>query len=129
MVDASAVCDTLTGAPRSHAYARLIEGPDLLHVPELCDLEVAAFVRELVLRGNASGDVAGGLLASYFLLPLERHSHTRLLRRVLSLWANFTAYDAVYVALAEELGAPLLTLDARLAHATRAHTSVEVLTP
>jgi predicted nucleic acid-binding protein len=97
-----------------------------LHVPEFCDLEVAAFVRGLMLRGAPSED-AGAVLAAYAYLPLERHSHTPLLRRVLSLWANFTTYDAVYVALAEALEAPLLTLDARLARATRTHTSVQVM--
>ena len=40
-----------------------------------------------------------------------------LARRVWALHPNLTAYDAAYVALAEELGAPLLTLDARLARA------------
>jgi len=73
--------------------------------------------------------LAGGLLDSYFRLPLERHPHGPLLGRIVSLWANFTAYDAVYVALAEDLGAALVTLDARLARAARAHTSLEVIGP
>lgn len=40
------------------------------------------------------------------------------MRGQLAVWAlhpNLTAYDAAYVALAEEPGARLLTLDARLA--------------
>lgn len=104
-------------------------GPDTLHVPEFCDLEVASFVRGLLRQGAAPVALASGLLDSYFRLPLERHPHGPLLERVVSLWANFTAYDAVYVALAEDLGAALVTLDARLARATRAHTSLEVVGP
>lgn len=82
-----------------------------------------------MLRAGTSGEAASDVLDSYFQLPLERHSHGPLLRRVVSLCANFTAYDAVYVALAEELGTPLVTLDDRLARATRTHTSVEVIGP
>jgi predicted nucleic acid-binding protein len=41
-----------------------------------------------------------------------------LLPRVWELRDNLSAYDATYVALAEALGCPLLTGDARLAAAT-----------
>jgi len=40
-----------------------------------------------------------------------------LLTRVWELRDNMTAYDATYIALAEELGCELLTADARLARA------------
>jgi predicted nucleic acid-binding protein len=50
-----------------------------------------------------------------------------LLPRVLDLSDNFSAPDAAYVALAEHLGAPLLTTDERLARATQAFTDVAVL--
>lgn len=86
-------------------------------------------MRTLLRQGATPAGLASDLLDSYFQLPLERHSHGPLLGRVVSLWANFTAYDAVYVALAEDLGAALVTLDARLARATRAHTSLEVVGP
>lgn len=39
---------------------------------------------------------------------------------------NLTAYDASFIALAEALGAPLVTLDARLAHAPGNDTRVEL---
>ena len=50
-------------------------------------------------------------------LPLNRYPHLPLLARVWQLRHNVTAYDAVYLALAEALRAPLLTRDARLASA------------
>ena len=50
-------------------------------------------------------------------LNLTRHAHEPLLDRVWALRDHFSAYDAVYVALAEVLGASLVTCDRRLAHA------------
>ncbi|MHB1516620.1 MAG: type II toxin-antitoxin system VapC family toxin [Acidiferrobacteraceae bacterium] len=50
-------------------------------------------------------------------LPLKRYPHDFLLPRVWALRNSLTAYDAVSVALAEVLDAPLLTRDHRLANA------------
>ena len=50
-------------------------------------------------------------------LPLRRYAHDFLFQRVWNLRHNLTAYDAVYIALAEALDAPLVTRDQRLAAA------------
>ena len=68
-------------------------------------------------------------LEDYLDLPLTRHRHRSFLGRVLELRDNFTAYDAVYVALAERLGAELLTTDGRLARAVLRHSTVSVNAP
>ncbi len=60
-------------------------------------------------------------------MALERYSHMPLLPRIWQLRDNLTAYDAAYVALAEALGAPLVTADARLARAAGVRCEVEVL--
>ncbi len=49
-----------------------------------------------------------------------------MLRRIWSWRSNLTAYDAVYVALAEILNGPLLTTDARLARAPNLPVPVEI---
>ena len=60
-------------------------------------------------------------------LALQRHAHDWLLPRVWELRHNFTAYDAVYVALAEALDAPLVTRDARLAAAPGHSARIEMM--
>jgi predicted nucleic acid-binding protein len=95
--------------------------PAPIHVPALCDLEVTAHFRRLILRGIAAPETATALLSAYLALPLRRHAHARLLGRVHELRDNFSVYDASYVALAEALKLPFLTSDERLARTVEAH--------
>jgi len=60
-------------------------------------------------------------------LPVERVSHRLLMERCWELRDNVTVYDAVYVALAELLDAPLVTADGKLAKAPGIRCDVEVL--
>lgn len=99
-----------------------------LHVPHLLDVEVTQALRRCTAsRLIDEGDATFALLALRD-LDLERHSHEALLDRVWTLRRNLSAYDAVYVALAEALGAVLLTCDARLARAPGIGASVELVT-
>jgi predicted nucleic acid-binding protein len=74
-----------------------------------------------------SDERAGQLLGALIDLPITRHRHLSLLARAISLRHNFTVYDGVYVALAESLGATLVTGDQKLAAAARQHTSLDVV--
>jgi predicted nucleic acid-binding protein len=129
VADASVLADYIRGRRLPAAHRSLVEGPDVIHVPEVCDLEVVSTLRRLIRSGPVALADAAESLGDYLSLQLVRHTHLPLLPRTLSLYANFTAYDAVYVALAEELDAPLLTLDAGLARAVEEHTAVEVVGP
>jgi predicted nucleic acid-binding protein len=60
-------------------------------------------------------------------MPLRRHPHTMLLERAWEVRHSLSACDAVYVALAELLDAPLLTCDRRLAEARGHRAVVELL--
>ena len=51
----------------------------------------------------------------------------RLLARIRALAANATAYDAAHLALAEQLDAPLVTLDGKLARVPGSSARVDVL--
>ena len=80
--------------------------------PELLDAEVMHVVRRRVLRGELSSSASASALADLGALAIERHSHRPLLQRAFALRDNATAYDALYIALAEVLEVPLLTRDA-----------------
>jgi predicted nucleic acid-binding protein len=60
-------------------------------------------------------------------LPLSRYPHDFLIPRSWELRPTLTAYDAAYVALAELLGAPLLTCDSKIASAPGHDAKVVVL--
>jgi predicted nucleic acid-binding protein len=64
-----------------------------------------------------TADVAASALVDLVRSPLSRHPHYLFLRRVWEVRSSLTAYDGAYLALAEFLGAPLITLDARIARA------------
>lgn len=98
-----------------------------LHVPALCDVEVVSGLRRALSERKLSETRAAEALDDYADMPLTRHGHRSLLRRILELRANFSAYDATYVALAERLDADILTADGRLARSVLAHTSLASL--
>jgi predicted nucleic acid-binding protein len=59
-------------------------------------------------------------------MPITRYPHDIFLQRIWELRANITAYDAIYVALAEALSTPLLTCDKRLANAPLYNVDIEL---
>jgi predicted nucleic acid-binding protein len=90
------------------------------------DVEVTQVLRRFVARGEIEPERARQALEDLADLPLQRYAHDVLLPRVWELRQNLTAYDAVYVALAEVLDAPLLTRDARILRAPGHGARVEV---
>lgn len=126
VVDASALVELLlrTKQGRRRAGLLLESGIDL-HVPFLCDVEVASALRGVVLRGALDAGRASEALEDYADLPLTRHPHLGSLRRIVELRDKFFAYDAAYVILAEALNARFLTGDRSLEAAVRRHTRLE----
>lgn len=127
VTDASALIEYLLRTPRAAAFGPTIEDAEVaLHVPALCDIEVAAVMRRALLLRRLGEDRARDAILDYLQLPVTRHGHVELMTRVLRLRANFSAYDATYVALAERLDADLLTADNGLARAARSHTRLTI---
>ena len=131
VVDASAVIEVLLDRPAADEIARrMAEQRFDLHAPHLLDIEVLSALRRLVLAGEASAERAHGAVSDLLDLPIERYPHDVLLSRAWEMRDNLTAYDAVYVSLAEVLGdlpVPLLTTDGRLARAVPGYSDVEVI--
>ena len=98
-----------------------------LAAPELIDLEVTSALRGLLRAGKVEEFRARLALADLRRLPLRRASHQGLVTRCWELRDNFTAYDASYIALAEMLGATLVTTDTRMSRAPQITCAVEVL--
>ena len=128
VVDASAVVELLLDTDEAGAVAaRLFDSGDSLAAPHLIDVEAAQVLRRYARAGeidNRRGRKAIDDLAD---MPIRRYPHEILLPRVWDLQHNLTAYDAVYVALAEALDAPLVTRDRRLAGAAGHGAEIELL--
>lgn len=115
MVDASAVLEVLLQTDRARVVEAELFGGATLHAPHLLDLEVTQVLRRYERSGAFSPERGGAALGAFLDLRIERYPHHLFLRRVWQLRANATAYDAAYLALAEALDAPLLTMDRKLA--------------
>ncbi len=113
---------------RAGPLEAVIEASDVdLHVPALCDVEISAALRRALLAGAMDERRTLDAVDDYLDLPLTTHGHGALIQRIIALRHNFSAYDATYVALAERIGAALLTADWALLQAVRQHALVEVM--
>ena len=128
ILDASVVVDLLVKPPAEIApiRARLADEP-IGHVPHLLDAEVLHALRRLLLAGRLNDVSARRALRDYALMGLKRWPHRALPGRALALRHQLSAYDAIYVAMAEVTGATLVTRDARLARATGHRARIEVV--
>ena len=128
VVDASALLEFLLQTPLGiRIEARLFRVHDEFHSPHLADVEVTQGLRRLVRTGEVSPDRAAEAIADLADFDLHRHAHVDLLTRAWKLRQNVTAYDAMYVALAEALDAPLVTCDTPLAKAPGHRAHIEVI--
>ncbi len=126
VVDASALLEVLLRTPAAAAVeSRLFARGERLHAPHLIDLEVAQVLRRYVGAGQISGRRGEEALDDLGAFRIRRWPHAPLMDRIWRLKENLTAYDAAYVALAEALGATLLTRDRRLASAPGCRIRVE----
>ncbi|SFC69073.1 type II toxin-antitoxin system VapC family toxin [Streptomyces aidingensis] len=128
VVDAGAVAHLVADAgPVGEAVRKRVEA-ERLAAPHLLDVEVASALRGRHRGGKLSDVQLDMAWDSFALLPIRRMEHMPVMPRVRELWNNLSPYDATYVALAEGLGVPLITSDARIERAGRARCPVEVFT-
>lgn len=127
VLDASAAVDWLLQTPagqriEKRTYARL----ESLHAPHLLALEVAQVLLRLAREETVSALRVDEAVDDLLRLRITWYPHFVFLPRVWHLRHNLSAYDAAYIALAEELDAPLITRDRRLASASGHRAAVEV---
>jgi predicted nucleic acid-binding protein len=128
VLDASALLEFLLQTPLgARVEARVFRDEDELHAPHLVDVEVTQGLRRLVRASEVAPDRAAEAIADLADLDLHRHPHLDLLTRAWKLRGNVTAYDAMYVALAEALDAPIITCDAPLAKTPGHRARIEAI--
>lgn len=125
VVDASAVVDLLLGNELGDAVGTRLKGHEL-HAPAHLDAEVLSALGRLQRDGRLTVAQVRSRLDALAEAPVERHFLASIL---LGAWArrrNLRLVDALYVELAEQLGAALVTTDRRLATSS---TVAEMVVP
>jgi predicted nucleic acid-binding protein len=117
VMDASAVVAMLADDGGAGEWAAAYVTGARLAAPDLMPYEAANILRRHVLAGNLDASAAALAHGDLTALPCDLYPYAALADRAWELRGNVTIYDAAYVALAELMEAPLLTLDARLARA------------
>jgi len=123
VLDASAAVQALL----TDGQARLLVAAESLHAPHLVDAEVLSALRRLVGAGTLTADDGARFVNTWSRNGLIRYAAGPLLERIWELRQTISAYDAMYVALAEQLGCALVTADARLSGAPGLRCAVTVV--
>lgn len=128
VLDASAAIEwLLQTSAGGRVEQRIFSHSESLHAPHLLDVEVIQVLRRLVRDRVLSIPRADQAITDLMDLRINRYPHFVLLPRIWQLRHNLSAYDAAYVALAEEIDAILLTRDQRLASASGHSARIQVL--
>ena len=125
VIDASAIIEALIGATPAPELLTLV-ATRTLTAPQLLDIEVLSALRGLERRRTLVPGEAKDALDTYFALTIQRYEIAPVTERIWSLRHAASAHDASYIALAEVIGAPLLTCDARL---TSVNTPAQIIIP
>ncbi len=130
VVDASVIVDLLAAddVHRRKAARERLTGGDAVFAPAYLDIEVVSAMRGLARRSDVLAADAPALIARSLRMPIRREPLTRAITdRIWQLRANMTAYDAGYVALAEQLTASVLTCDRKYTAVPGLRCAVELL--
>jgi predicted nucleic acid-binding protein len=127
VVDSSAVVDLLVDVEAWDTLGTFIDSEGELAAPDVVVFEVLAVFRRHARRGAIRPERATGAIEDLGDLPLEIFPTLPLRGRAWELRDNFTAADALFVALAERLAEPLATKDRALAASARRHASIRVI--
>lgn len=128
VLDASAIVEFILGSTKGGKVRALVRShPADLHAPDLILAEGLTALRSLERRSEITPDRATSAAADLRSVPLVRYPTEILSMRIWTLRGRFTVYDAHYIALAEALGAPLVTGDRTLATAAADLIRIEII--
>lgn len=127
VVDASVVVPAIADGGSHGDICRDALKGHVLAAPDLLRVEALSAVRRLASSGALTARQAGNAINDLLDLPISTYPTAPFLRRCWELPAKVTAYDACYVAVAEELGVTLLTADAKLANSPGPRCRIQLL--
>jgi predicted nucleic acid-binding protein len=127
VIDASVLTEVAVNSPLGVQAVRQLEAhvPNL-HVADLAIVEAVSALRRLARQSVLHPTLATQALSDLLVFPARHWPVAPLAWRVWELRANFSAYDASHVALAETLGATLMTSDLAMARAADAWAACPV---
>lgn len=127
VLDASAIFEWLLRTPVGLTIQqRALPALNQIYVPHLIYIEAIQALRRAVRSQTISAPRGQVAVQDLLDFPLNVYEHYPFLRRVWSLRSNVSAYDAVYIALAESLAAPLITCDSKLASTPGHSAAIEL---
>jgi predicted nucleic acid-binding protein len=115
--DASAVVTALLDSGTTGTWMATRFVGAALFASALMPFECSNIIRRHEMGGLISADYAAQAHLDLLELAVELWPYEALAARIWQLRANLTSYDAAYVALAETIDAPLVTLDRRIRRA------------
>ncbi|WP_158842025.1 type II toxin-antitoxin system VapC family toxin [Saccharothrix deserti] len=114
VVDNSALIEFLVNPkPNTKLAQRMLTGT--IAAPELIDAEAFKVLRHLHLNGTLTAEQAQTVMQNVQEAPITRFTHRAVVERAWAIRHSLSAFDSFYVALAEQLGVPLITCDKRMA--------------
>jgi predicted nucleic acid-binding protein len=128
VLDASALTLAVGGKSAAASALRVQLAGARCHAPHLIDAEVGNVLRRHERDGRLGPGEAAQARRAAAVLVHRRYPHTGPLGDLAWTWrGHLSYYDALYVALAVALKAPLLTADARLSRAPGLPCVVELV--
>lgn len=127
VVDASAIVELIRRTRSGRRVADLLRGA-WLAAPAHVDAEVLSALARMARANPVDEPLVSPRIAQLRRSPIKRYPCRDLLADGWSLRANVAVRDALYVALAQRLGADLVTGDKRLARAVAKLSGVAVHT-
>ena len=114
VVDASLVVAALISRGPERQWSESLIATEELAAPHLMLAEASNLLRRAALFRDVGDEQATQAYSDLMVLPVSLFPFLGYESRVWDLRHTVTAYDAWYVALAEDLGVPLATVDQRL---------------